>query len=207
MQAGQSWRTLDQARRAEFALPHPGLQELNGRRVVRSRNESGHWRISRGWPRRTYRRPHISGRARGSSVESLRPTGGDLTGRDVPEAYGAAIDEIVMRDWRLNKDTPLLVVATDPEGEVWPGDDLVWSTGCSHRMSDGRSTAKVRHPPIRRHSAPCVRVRGRSIPTRSRRRAEFRQRCVSRLISRDERGELLATVRHLRDVCRPSLHL
>lgn len=49
--------------------------------------------------------------------------GGDRTGIAVSEAYGAAIDEIVTRDAKLNKETPLFVVATDSEGDVWPGDD------------------------------------------------------------------------------------
>ena len=53
----------------------------------------------------------------------LARLGGEPTGRAVTDAYGAAIDEIVTRDARLNKDTPLLLVATDPKGEAWPGDD------------------------------------------------------------------------------------
>jgi CRISPR-associated protein Csh1 len=53
----------------------------------------------------------------------LARQGGDLTGRDVPDAYGAVIDEIVTRDARLNKDTPVFLVATDTDGEMWPGDD------------------------------------------------------------------------------------
>jgi CRISPR-associated protein Csh1 len=40
-----------------------------------------------------------------------------------PEAYAAAIEEIISRDGGLNKATPLLIVAIDPAGEVWPGDD------------------------------------------------------------------------------------
>src|SRR4051794_23826823 len=39
-----------------------------------------------------------------------------------PTAYSAAVAEIVT-DAKINQSTPLLVVAIDPLGEVWPGDD------------------------------------------------------------------------------------
>ena len=56
-------------------------------------------------------------------AKRLTRSGGGPGGREVPDAYGGAIEEIV-REAKLNQDTPLLVVAIDPEGEVWPGDDL-----------------------------------------------------------------------------------
>jgi CRISPR-associated protein Csh1 len=68
----------------------------------------------------------------------LARLGGEPTGRAVTDAYGAAIDEIVTRDARLNKDTPLLLVATDPKGEAWPGDDarlVDWLLASNERLT------------------------------------------------------------------------
>jgi CRISPR-associated protein Csh1 len=84
--------------------------------------------------------------------------GTDRMGREASEAYGAAINEIVIQDARLNKDTPLLVVATDPEGEVWPGDDarlVEWLlTSDERRTIYGRGETPA-HP-----SASCVLCHG-----------------------------------------------
>src|SRR5262245_4911666 len=70
-------------------------------------------------------------------------------GRPVTEAYAAAVDEIVTRDAKVNKDTPLLVVATDPDGDCWPGDDarlVDWLLGCDERRSIYGKPETPTHP-------------------------------------------------------------
>ncbi len=71
------------------------------------------------------------------SKRFLRQGHGQVT-RDVTDAFGAAVEEIVSRDTKLNKETPLLIVAIDSDGEVWPGDDsrlVRWLLGSKERLS------------------------------------------------------------------------
>ena len=78
-------------------------------------------------------------------------------GRPVAEAYAAAVDEIVTRDAKVNKDTPLLIVATDPGGDYWPGDDarlVDWLLGCDERRSIYGNSETPDHP-----LASCARAR------------------------------------------------
>jgi hypothetical protein len=75
--------------------------------------------------------------------------GENREGRPVTEAYAAAVDEIVNRDAKVNKDTPLLIVATDPGGDCWPGDDarlVDWLLGCDERRSIYGKSESPAHP-------------------------------------------------------------
>ena len=88
----------------------------------------------------------------------LARLGGEPTGRAVTDAYGAAVDEIVTRDARLNKDTPLLLVATDPKGEAWPGDDarlVDWLLASNERLTIYGKPETPSHP-----SASCALCQG-----------------------------------------------
>jgi CRISPR-associated protein Csh1 len=81
--------------------------------------------------------PYFEAALRILRAKRLSRYGGGPVGREVPDAYGGAIEEIV-REGKLNKDTPLLVVAIDPEGETWPGDDprlVKWLLTAESRLS------------------------------------------------------------------------
>jgi hypothetical protein len=68
---------------------------------------------------------------------------------DVADAYTGAVEMIVAQGAGAKKGTPLLIVALDAEGDVWPGDDprlVEWLLESPQRLAIYGAPTSAAHP-------------------------------------------------------------
>lgn len=138
MVSGQSWRApwiKPGGPNSPYLVPVFKVDRVKG--GARSKRDSSLKEFERLASSGVEASPYFEAALRVLRAKRLARYGGDAAGREVPDAYGGAIEEIV-RDAKLNKETPLLVVAIDLEGEAWPGDDVrlvKWLLTAESRLS------------------------------------------------------------------------